>query len=242
MASSKQQLPANAYPEIRADRNTKPRWWVFPDELPNAEFRGLENRKDRSLVRGAFVGGQNVSLRGAGLPNLREGFEPVGTENTDSTPVYRAWVFETRNGDVFELKTYNGSLYYKLVGVSTDWTFLKSGYTPNLEFGYVNIGETAGEFHTFFCNGTDPWEEFNGAYATVLSVGANTITMSESGTFASRDFYTTGSVTVAGLARTYSGGSGTNQLTGVSSTAGINVGDIIVQTPPRSYLSRVLAA
>lgn len=229
--SQNQPMAANQNPPITAMRNAKPRWYIFPDELPNGEFRGFENRKDRTVVRGAFVLGQNVSLRDAGLPNLREGYDPVGTENSDITPVYRAWVFETRGGDVFEIKSYNGKLYFWLLGTSTDWLLLKGGFTVNLEFGFGNIGESSAEFHTFFNNGVDPWYEFNGAYAIVQSFTANTITMSEAGTFASRNFYTTGSITVAGAERTYSGGSGSATLTGVSSTAGISVGDIIVQTP-----------
>lgn len=230
---AERKLGPNEYPEIVAQRSAKPRWWNFPTELPNGEFRGLENRKDASMVRGAFVLGQNVKFRDAGLPNLREGYDPIGTELTNTTPVKRAWIFKTRNNDVFEIKAFDTVLHYWLKDYSTEYQLLKGGFTSGLEFGYGNIGESSGSFNSMFCNGTDPWMEFNGAFATVLSVGVGTITMSESGTFTSRGFYTSGtrSVTVAGVERTYSGGEGTDTLTGVSSTAGISVGDIIVQTP-----------
>ena len=230
---AERKLGPNEYPEIVAQRSGKPRWWNFPAELPNGEFRGLENRKDASQVRGALVLGQNIKFRDAGLPNLREGFDPVGTEASNATPISRAWIFKTRNNDVFEIKAYDTGLYYWLKDYSTEYALLKGGFTAGLEFGYGNMGESSGGFYSFFCNGTDPWMEFNGAFATVLSTTVNTITMAESGTFTARGFYTTGtrSVTVAGAERTYTGGEGTTTITGVSSTVGISAGDIIVQTP-----------
>ncbi len=209
-------------------------WKFFPDLLPGGRFRGLENRDDQTQLQGAFVLGQNMKIGSDSLPVTRDGYEVLGTEATNATPIQRAWAFETRDGATFELKAFSTFIYYWLRGYSTDWALLKGGFTPGLEFGYGNIGETGGEFNSFFDNGVDPWYQFNGAYATVLSVTVNTITMSESGTFTSRGFYAgtgTTAVSVAGVERTYSGGEGTATLTGVSSTVGINPGDIIVQTP-----------
>lgn len=219
--------------ELDPSKNMKA-WHFFPDVLPGGRFRGLEDRDDQTQLRGAWVLGQNIKIGADSLAVTRDGYEVLGAEASDATPIQRAWVFETRDGAVFELKSYSTFIYYWLQGSSTDWALLKGGFTSGLEFGYGNIGETGGEFNTFFDNGTDAWYQFNGAYATVLSVGANTITMSESGTFTSRGFYAgsgTTAVTVAGVERTYSGGEGTATLTGVSSTVGISVGDIIVQTP-----------
>ncbi len=209
-------------------------WKYFPDSLPGQIFKGFENRNDPTLSRGAFVLGQNMKIGADSLPVTRDGSEVLGTEASDATPVKRAWVFETRDGAVFELKAFDTKIYYWLRDLSTDWTLLKGGFTAGLEFGYGNIGETGGEFNSFFCNGTDAWYQFNGAYATVLSVTVNTITMSNAGTFTSRGFYAgsgTTAVTVAGVERTYTGGEGSATLTGVSSTVGINPGDTIVQTP-----------
>lgn len=227
--------PNNNYPPIFAGRDNKPRWWLFPDQLPNGEFRGYENRLDATKVRGAFVLGQNVKFRDSAQPTLREGYDPLGTEASNAYPVDRAWVFTTREGDVYELKAYNGGLYYWLRGTSTDFTLLKSGYTAGNEFGYANIGESGGAFHTMFCNGVEAWAEFNGAYATVASVTANTIT--KAGTVWNAlavPFYTTGSVNIGGVDYAYTGGAGTTTLTGVTpdpSAGGVVAGNLAVQCP-----------
>jgi hypothetical protein len=182
--------------------------------------------------------GQNVRFRDSGLPNLREGYDPVGTEQSNATPVDSAWVFETRDGDIFEIKAYNGSLYYFLVGTSTEFALLKSGFTAGLRFGYANIGESSGLFHSMFCNGTDPWYEFNGAHAVVDSVTINTIKKTGGGTFSGLavPFYSAGTrqVIINGILFTYTGGEGTDTLTGVTpdpSANGITPGMLMVQAP-----------
>jgi hypothetical protein len=230
--------PVNQRPEIIAERNQKPAWHTFPDSLPNGEFRGYEVRKDQSMVRGAFVLGQNIKFRDSGQPTLREGFDTIGTEASDAYSVDRAWVFETRAGDVYELKVYNGELNYFLVGTSTEFALLKSGYTAGHEFGYGNIGESEGEFHTMFCNGVEPWAEWNGAHAIIASVTANTITKSGATGWSALDvpFYTTGTrkIIIDGTEFTYTGGEGTDTLTGVTPnpvTAGITAGMLAVQAP-----------
>jgi hypothetical protein len=233
-----QERAANDNGTISAERAFKPKWFQFPDELPNGEFRGFENRKDATQVRGAWVLGQNVRFRDSGLPNLREGYSPIGTEATDSTPVGRGWVFETREGDVYELKEYDGGLHFFLVGTSTEFSLLKSGFTKNKEFGYANIGESGGAFHTFFCNGVDAWQEWNGAHASVASVGAATITKSGATAWNAMPvpFYSSGvrKVMVNGIEFTYTGGDGTDTITGVSPnpvTSGITSGMMAVQSP-----------
>lgn len=219
--------------EIIDVRPKKGQWFVFPENV-GGSFKGHENREDISQSRGAWVLGQNIKFRKSGLPTLRDGSEVIGTASGDSNPVNRAWIFETRGGVKFELKAYATGVYARIIDVTGNTFYLiKGGFTSGLEFGYGNIGESAGEFHSFFCNGTDAWYQFNGAYATVLSKTAVTVTMSESGTFTSRNFYSTGtrSITVNGTEYAYTGGEGTATLTGIADTTGINVGDIIFQTP-----------
>lgn len=212
------------------------KWVVFPETLPNQRFTGFQNREDQSQVRGAFVLGQNVTFGGASLPALRRGYEVLGTENADATPVQRAWMFETRAGVQFDLKLYDTKLVYWLQGVSTDWALLKSGLTANTDWGFANIGKSADStLHTEFSNGTDGFFKWNGAYAYVDStsyvagaVAAAAINVAGTG-------YVVGdTITVAGggVNATFSvstvGGSGavtglvlTNPGSGYSSTAGV---------------------
>jgi len=211
-------------------------WYVFPDMLPSGKFYGFRDRDDETLLRGAWVVGQNVKFSGNSLPAIRSGYELVGgTEPTDTTPVTRAWTFETRGGDVYELKAYGTGIYWRLEGVSTEWSLLKGGFTSGLEFGYANIGETAGLFHTWFSNGTDAWMRWNGARATVSAVTANTISIA-SGTWTGLGFYTAGtrSVIIDGTEYEYTGGEGTDTLTGVTpdpDAGGVTAGDMAVQSP-----------
>lgn len=210
-------------------------WFIFPDQLPTGKFSGFQDRDDETLMRGAFVVGQNVTFSGNSLPAIRDGYELVGTtEPTDATPVRRAWTFTGRNGDVWELKAYDTGIYAWLVGVSTEWTLLRGGFTTALEFGYGNIGESGGEFHSFFCNGTDEWYEFNGAHATVLSVTATSITLDGATTWTALGFYASPqSVVINGTEYPYTGGEGTDTITVTvdPEAGGVTAGDLAIQYP-----------
>lgn len=205
-------------------------WYVYPDRLPTRRFSGFQNRDQESFLRGAFVIGQNVMFGGDSLPTLRSGYEVIGTEAVNATPVTRAWVFETRNGAQFELKAYDTFIDYYLRGTSTAFARLKGGFTANLEFGYANIGETGGDFHSFFCNGVDAWFQFNGAYANIASTTINTIVLDN--TVALSGFYSAaGFVIINGTAYEYTGTSGST-LTGVTTDPrGEANGSLVVQQP-----------
>lgn len=143
------------------------KWFIYPDSLENERFRGFCNRENESQLRGAFVVGQNVTFGGTSLPALRKGYEVIGAEAADSTPVKRAHVFENRAGRQFELKVAGTTLYSWIVGVSTSWAALKTGLTANTEWGFANIGRTIDNCtHCLFSNGVDGFFKFNGAYAT----------------------------------------------------------------------------
>lgn len=212
------------------------RWTHFPDQLQTGRFGGFVNRDDATQVRGVFVVGQNVSFIGTDNPTIRKGYEAVGTEAADATPNKRAWTFETREGAKFELKAFDTKIRYWLEGTSTDYLDLLTGLTAGLEFGYANISETgAATAKTFFCNGTDDWYEFNGAYATVSAVTGTTISIA-SGTWTALGFYSTGTrrVVINGTAYTYTGGEGTTTLTGVTpdpTLMPVTAGMVAVQQP-----------
>lgn len=151
-------------------------------------------------------------------------FEPNGCvyrlngkvrESTDSTPVTRAWTFETRDGTILELKSYGDRVDYRIQGAQDDWWLLRGGFTPGLEFCYANIGMSGGGFYSHFCNGVDGWFAFSGAFAAVASSTATTITKA-SGTWTDDGFTATGSVVIDGTEYAYTGGAGTDTLTGVT--------------------------
>lgn len=163
-------LMKNFEPKKVESRDTPGKWFMFPDLLPMRRFKGFENREDETQNRGAFVVGQNVTFNSARIPTLRQGFEVLGTEQTDEYSVRRAWRYETRSGVQFLLKYYNTRIDFFLIGVSTDWSLLLDNLQPNLEMGFANIGKKSeATMYTLFCNGQDPWYKFSGAYGLYAS-------------------------------------------------------------------------
>lgn len=221
-------------PQINVDSSkNRKQWFIFPDMLSGRRFKGYEVRDEETQNRGAFVVGQNVSFGKNAIPTLRPGYSVIGTEANNSTPVTRAWVFETRDGYIFELKAYDTGVYYWLKGYSTEYQLLKSGFTANLEFGYGNIGASADTImYTYFCNGTENFFRFSGAFGQYASDnGSNTITVSGSTTLANLGFTATGSIVINGTTISYTGLSG-QTFTGCSAVpSSPTVGDLIVQMP-----------
>lgn len=229
-------MPKQDPNQIQVDgAKNRRQWFIWPDQLPNGKFSGFKNRDNASQLLGSFVVGQNVKFSGNSLPAIRDGFTVLGTEASNTTPVQRAWVFKNRDGDIFEIKAYSTFLYFWMTGVSTEWQLLDDGFTSGLEFGYGNIGETGGDFHTFFCNGTDAWKQWNGANAVISSVAANTLTKTGAGTWTAANFYSTGTraVMINGVEYDYTGGDGTTTLTGVTPDPNgvVTAGMVAVQAP-----------
>lgn len=210
-------------------------WFLFPDILPNRRFGGFVNRDDVTQNRGVFPLGQNVSLIGPSLPTLRQGYEAIGTEGASANPITRGWLFENRNGVQFELRVTGTVIEYWLWDVSTDWATLLSGLTAGTTWSFANIGKSSDATnHCLFNNGTDSFYRFDGAYATVSAAGANTLTIASS-TWTALGFYTTGtrSVIINGTVYSYTGGEGTDTLTGVTPDPNgvVTAGSLAVQSP-----------
>jgi hypothetical protein len=226
--------PTNA--ELSQLKEGGGKWLYFPEQLQTGRFGGLVTRDDATQIRGVSVIGQNITFIGTDNPTVRKGYEVVGTEASDATPVNRAWIFETREGAKFELKGFSTKVQFWLEGVSTTYLDLLTGLTTGLEFGYANISDTtATTAKSLFCNGTDNWYEFNGAYATISGSTADTLSIA-SGTWTALGFYGTGtrSVIINGTVYSYTGGEGTATLTGVTpdpTAQPVAVGDLAVQSP-----------
>lgn len=209
------------------------KWVIFPDSLQNQRFTGYQTRDNKSQNRGAFVIGQNTKMTLAQTPSPRDGTQIIGAEATNDTPIMRAWIYETRDGIQFEIKAYDTFLYYLIMGVTDDYKLLKGGFTSGLEFGYGNISRStdiAGA--TIFCNGTDNWYKFTGAYGMYLSDnGIDEITLQGATNLILLYFRPEGTVTINGTEITYTEINGTT-LKGCNAVpVGAVSGDIVVQTP-----------
>lgn len=168
------------------------KWFFYPEQLQlktanylaQPRFKGYETKDDPTQNQGAWPIGQNVAFNSAHIPSLRQGYEPVGLEVSDALPVKRAWVFETRNGDQFELKSAGTQIKFFLHGQSTDWSVLLTGLTSGLNMDFANVGvPTNLTTHCEFCNGTDGFYRFNGAWSLLASATSTTITLSGTKTF-----------------------------------------------------------
>lgn len=225
------------------------KWYIFPDMLSTGRFKGYESREDETQNQGAFPVGQNITFANSRIPTLRQGFEVIGTEAADATPVKSAWTFETRGGVQYELKTYSTFVDYRIEGVMTSFLHLITGLTSGLEFGHANLGIQADlTSYTEFCNGTDSFYKFSGAYGLYASDnGSTTITLQGSTTLANLGFTATGTIMINNVAITYTGLSG-QTFTGCSSVpVGPTVGDVVVQSPVvvsalSSFLTSVMMA
>jgi hypothetical protein len=191
---------------LNANKSIK-QWFLFPDSLPTRKFRGYEVRDDETFNQGAFLVGQNVKMSQSQTPTLRDGYEIIGTEATDLTPVKRAWVYETRDGVQIELKAYDTGIYAYVEGVSTDYDLLKASFTADKEWGFANIGQSGDTTGlVFFCNGTEYPFKWTGAYANYSSDnGSNQITVQGSVTLSSLGFTNTGTIIIGGVEITYTG-------------------------------------
>lgn len=216
-------------PVIKVDPDKNLKQWVIFDK-----FNGFQNRDDASMSRGSFVVGENMTMVGSSLPTTRPGYEPVGTEISDSTPGRRLWRYETREGVIFILKVFSTKIQYWWQGESTEWLDLKTGLTDGLEMGFANIGETGDvTSHCNFSNGTDGFFKFSGANGKVASVTGSTIVLQGSTTLANLGFTATGSVSVDGVEYAYTGLS-SQTFTGVTpdpSAGGVVAGQLTAQTP-----------
>lgn len=216
-------------PAIKVDPDKNLKQWIYFDK-----FNGFQNRDDATMLRGSFVVGENVTMVGSSLPTTRQGYEPVGTEASDSTPCRRAWVYETREGVIFILKVFSTKIQYWWQGESTQWLDLKTGLTNGLEMGFANIGDTAAlTSQCNFSNGTDGFFQFSGANGKVASATAATIVLQGAITLANLGFTATGSVSVNGVEYAYTGLS-SQTFTGVTPdplAAGVVLNQLTVQTP-----------
>lgn len=221
-------MPRQDKPPIQVDpKKNLGKWFIFD------KFGGFKNRDDASQLQNFFVVGQNVSFSGNSLPAIRDGYEVIGTEASDTTPVKRAWIFRRRDDVQIEIKAYNTGLYAWIIGVSTAYSLLKGSFTAAQEFGFGNIGQSDQTFSwSFFCNGVENPFRWTGAYGTYASDnGSDQITVQGSTTLANLGFSATGTIIINGTEITYTGLS-SQTFTGCSAVpSSPTVGDIIFQSP-----------
>lgn len=192
------------------------------------------NTKKEYLVAGS----QNVLIDRNRKYGIRPGYTKLGASNSALTPSRNGFTWNTSSGSDLPIKYYDDEMevYLETVdGVEINaWTRVKSGLNTTIIPRAADIFDSTESLDLLiFIQGDDTLSEWNGAVAVVKSIAATTITKEGTTTFAQNRFYATRDKVVVcvrtGTEYTYTGGEGTTTLTGITDTAGLQAGDILVQ-------------
>lgn len=209
---------------------------------PISEILGYATSPEQTNTdpRYLVAGSQNVLIDYQKKVRIRNGNARFGAANTALTPVKNSLTWFNSTGGELPIKTYDDELEVYLGTVD--------GVDLNAFYRVMN-GLTTTEIPRFttvwkdtetldvllFVQGNAAIYEWSGAVCVVDSVTSNTITKKGTNTFAQNRFYTVANRTLinvrTGAEFTYTGGTGTTTLTGVTGdpTADIVAGDVLVQ-------------
>lgn len=215
-----------------------------------SKFPGYNARGDKTtLPLGTLISpSQNVVTNTSGRVALVKGYALDGDGSTAiDSGILSNFDFVNFKGDVRNVRAgfltsaaNDGKLQYRYVtGTSTvNWVDLMTSLT-NVRLSYTEYWDTTALVKLMlWVDGTNNVFAWNGAVTTVSSATSNTVTKQGTNTWAQEGFSTTGSITIGGVTATYSDGSGTTTLTGVSVDFSATVaGAIVHQTPVTSALS-----
>ena len=202
-------------------------------------------------VRFLIAGSRDVLLDVQRKVRLRPGYTRLGAADTTNTPILNAWRWESSTGFNVSQRNWNGTIEAYLTTIDgtpiNAWTKI-SGNTafsasykvrPALELvssggGIYDPGESMDL--QIMCNHDTKLYEWGGGIAVVASSdGASTITKAGTTTFGQNRFYQHRVMVLVcvrtGTEYTYTGGVGTQTLTGVSTgdSWDLVAGDILVQ-------------
>lgn len=225
-----------------------------------SQFKGYRAREDKTMLDPSYMvsPSQNVVLNTAGRVALVKGYTLDGASSaTADSGILSNFDFTNFKGDIRNMRAgflttagNDGKLQYRYVtGTSTvNWVDLKTSLT-NVRLSFCEYWDnTALVKNVLWVDGTNNVFKWNGAVTTLESATVNTVTKEGTDTWAQEGFSTSGSIVINGVPATYSGGSGTTTLTGVSvdfsNTGTYPAGSIIHQdvvTVALSAMTSILA-
>lgn len=217
------------------------------------KFKGYHAREDPTTLGPDILvsPSQNVVIKTSGRIATVKGFVLDGAaSSTADSGILSNYDFTNFKGDVRNLRAgfltsaaNDGKLQYRYVtGTSTvNWVTLKSGLT-NVRLSFCDYWDnTALVKKVLWVDGSNNIFAWNGAVTTLSSATVNTVTKSGTTTWAQEGFSATGSIVINGVTATYTGGTGTTTLTGVSvdfsNTGTYPAGSIIHQEVVTTALS-----
>lgn len=222
-----------------------------------AKFPGYHAREDpTTLPPGTLVSpSQNVVIKTTGRVATVAGYTLDGAASAViDSGILSHFDFINFKGDVRNMRAgfltsagNDGKLQYRyLTGSTVNWVNLKTGLT-NVRLSYCDYWDnTLLVKNVLWVDGSNNIFKWNGSVTTVASATSNTVTKQDATkTWAQEGFSATGSIVIGGVAATYSGGTGTQTLTGVSVDYSATVAGAIVHqevvTVALSAMTAILA-
>lgn len=194
------------------------------------KFQGYRAREDQTtLTPNVLVSpSQNVVMNTAGRISHVRGYTLDGAASaTNDSGILSHFDFTNFKGDVRNMRAgfmtsaaNDGKLQYRYVASGTttvNWVTLKNSLT-NIRLSYTEYWDTTSLVkNVLWVDGSNNIFAWNGSVTTLSSATATTVTKQDSTkTWAQEGFSTTGSIVIGGVLATYSGGSASQTLTGVS--------------------------
>lgn len=219
-------------------------------------FKGYHAREDPTLLSPDVLvsPSQNVVIKTSGRVATVKGYTLDGSASaTADSGILSNYDFTNFKGDVRNMRAGfltsaggDGKLQYRYVtGTSTvNWVTLQSSLT-NVRLSFCEYWDnTALVKKLLWVDGSNNVYAWNGAVTTIASTGGSgpssyTITKNGTTTWAQEGFSATGSIVINGNTYTYTGGTATTTLTGVTSNPSGEAADSIAH---QSVITTALSA
>lgn len=237
-----------------ANRPTKAATHKVGEYSLATKFPGYRAREDQTTLdpQTLVAPSQNVVLNTSGRVALVQGYTLDGAASAViDSGILSCFDFinfkgNTRNVRAGFLTTAgnDGKLQYRYKSAAgvVSWIDLMTALT-NVRLAFCNYWDnTALVKLMLWVDGTNNIFAWNGAVTTVASATINTVTKQGTTTWAQEGFSSTGSIVINGVSATYSGGSTTTTLTGVSVDFSATVaGAVVHQAPVTTTLASMTA-
>ena len=202
-------------------------------------FKGYNSKIDPTkLTNGILVAGSQNVLSTDGLNiKIREGYTLDGAADSSLYPIESSYDWNTHSNTGLYLRSYNDVLEFRFKAAdgTITWTEL-AGSWANVDFNFTEYWDnTEKQDYLFFVNGDSNIYSWSGGTALISSTTSSSITKTGTPTWAEARF-NTGSgydkkVIINGTEYTYTGGSTTTKLTGVTpNPTGEANGSLVFQT------------
>ena len=164
--------PSNEF-DIEVPKKLHLKWFIFD------KFTGLNTKDDpEKIADGQNSGGYNTSVNNGDRISVRHlGYELFADLSAYGNSVNRSHAFKKMNGDhVLMAFIDKYLLYYNKISKTNE--ILMSVLTPGQKQGICDFNDSAGQQSwTYFTNQVDGMQRWNGAYATIASATATTLTL-----------------------------------------------------------------